>query len=73
MTPDRREQMRREARAAWARKTPEEQLASLKRFYDEIVQKGVKGIREAFAEARRQACEEAESRRVAEEARGTGP
>lgn len=51
------EEKKAEIKAVWAQKTPEEQVASLKRFYDEVVQKGVKGIREAFAEARRQAEE----------------
>ena len=36
MTPERRAALRKEARAAWAKKTPQERLESLARLYTEI-------------------------------------
>ena len=37
MTPERREQLRREAQVSWAKKTPEERRASKQRLFDEIL------------------------------------
>ncbi|MCY3019311.1 MAG: hypothetical protein NTW87_09840 [Planctomycetota bacterium] len=51
MTPERREQLRREARAAWERKTPEEKRASLERLYTEIGERAAIALRDAFATA----------------------
>jgi len=51
MTPERREQLRKEARAAWAKKTPEERRESMNGLAAEMGEKAAAALRYAFEKA----------------------
>lgn len=57
MTPKRRGALRKEARAAWAKKTPEERRESMNGLAAEIGENAAAALREAFARAFRELSE----------------
>lgn len=73
MAPERRVQLRQEARAAWAKKTPEERQAGLNRLFAEIGEQAADALREAFAVAFQQLSEMRQSDDAGARQRRAGP
>jgi hypothetical protein len=70
MNSERRVQLRREAKAAWARKTPEEKKASMNGLAAEIGENAAMALRDAFEKAFAKEAPEADDNATAEQRRG---
>ena len=70
MTSERRAQMRREAQAALARKTPEEKRASMNKLAAEVGEKAAAALKGAFEKACAKESLEADDNATAEQRRG---